>query len=263
MNIAVCAKVAPDTATPKITPKPDGSGIDATGIKFVVSPYDLFAVTEGIVLTEQGKAGAVHLFSVGGDDEVSALRGGAIALGAEDLTIVSDPAMATADALGQAKALAKAIQGGPDIGLVLSGKQSTDDDDIQVPAMIAEILGWPLVSVVDELTIDGNTFTATRNVGGGIQEVVKGSLPAVITCDKGLVEPRYAKLPDIMKAKRKPVHNKSLADLGLSAADVAPSVAVSGYGEPPPRPAGRMLSGELPQMLDTLVDALRNEAKVL
>jgi electron transfer flavoprotein beta subunit len=263
VNIAVCAKIAPDTATPKITAKADGSGIDPAGIKFVVSAYDLFAVTEGVVLTEEGKADKVHVFTVGGDDAVSPIRGGALALGAEDLTLIDDPALADADSLAIAKALGAAIGQADDVGMVLTGKQATDTDNVQVPAMLAELLGWPLVSMVVELSVEGDGFTATREVGGGVQEVVKGPLPAVITCDKGLVAPRYAKLPQIMKAKRKPVHKKTLGDLGLSAADVAPKAAYGAFGEPPPRPPGRMLDGELDQALDTLVDALRNEAKVL
>lgn len=263
MNIAVCAKVAPDTATPKIKPSADGSGIDTAGIKFAVSAYDLFAVTEGIVLKEEGKANEVHVFTVGDKDAVSVMRGGALALGAADLTLVDDAALADADALAVAKVLAKAIEGADDIGLVLTGKQAIDGDNVQVPAMLAELLGWPVVSFVSGLEIDGTTFTATRNVGGGIEEVVTGSLPAVITCDKGLVQPRYAKLPDIMKAKRKPVHTKSLGDLGLSAADVAPKATWSAYGEPPPRPAGRVLEGDVASMVDQLVDLLQNEAKVL
>lgn len=263
MNIAVCAKVAPDTATPKITPSADGSGIDTTGIKFVVSPYDLFAVTEGVVLVEEKKADNVHLFTVGTDADVSPLRGGAIALGCTDLTLISDAALENADGLAVARALAAAIGQAPDIGLVLTGKQAVDYDNVQVPAMLAELLGFPLVSMVCALEIDGTNFTATRSVGGGVEEVVKGTLPAVISCDKGLVQPRYAKLPQIMKAKKVPVHTKSIGDLGLSAADVAPGATYSAYGEPPPRPAGRIIEGDLGPALDQLVDLLRNEAKVL
>lgn len=268
MNIAVCIKVAPPTTTPKIKPSADGSGIDTTGIKYEPGPYDLFAVTEGVVLIEQKKAAKVHLFTVAStdvktDEAVSALRGGAIALGCEDLTVIDDPALAKADALGVAKALAAAIKATPDVGLVLTGKQAIDYDNVAVPAMLAELLGYPLVSFVCALDINGDTFTATRSVGGGVEEVVTGKLPAVITCDKGMVQPRYAKLPQIMAAKKAPVHTKKVADLGLSADDVAPATAYAGYGEPPARPAGRILKGDLPAALDELVALLRNEAKVL
>lgn len=264
MKIAVCAKVAPDTTTPRIQPSADGSGIDSSGIKFAVSPYDVFAATLGVELIEKKVASSVHLFTVGAEGDVATLRSGALALGCEDLTLVAGPAAESTDALGAAKALAAAIQAADGIGLVLTGKQAIDGDSVQVPGMLAELLGWPLVSMVDTFETDGSTFTAVRNVGGGIQETVQGSLPAVITCDKGLVQPRYAKLPDIMKAKKKPVHQPSLGDLGLSDAALAPKAVHAAFGEPPPRPAGRMLdAGDLSSTLDQLVAALRDEAKVL
>lgn len=264
MKIAVCAKVAPDTTTPRIQPAADGSGIDTQGIKFAVSPYDVFATTLGIELKEKGVASSVHLFTVGEEGDVAALRSGALALGCEDLTLIADPAAVATDALGAARALAAAITAAGDVGLVLTGKQAIDGDSVQVPGMLAELLGWPLVSMVSGFETDGTTFTAVRNVGGGVQETVQGQLPAIITCDKGLVQPRYAKLPDIMKAKRKKVHQPSLADLGLSADALAPQAVHTAYGEPPPRPAGRMIDeGDLSASLDALVTALRSEAKVI
>lgn len=262
MNIAVCAKVTPDTAA-QIKVAGDGSGIETSGIKWVVSPYDSFAIEEAVQLTEAKKAGKVHLFSVGDDSVVSPLRGGGLAIGATDLTLVNDDAIDGTDPLVIARALAAAIQAGDDIQLVFCGKQAADDDNVQVPAMVAELLGWPQVSMVSDFELDGTTFKATRNVGGGVQEVVTGELPAVITCDKGLNTPRYAKLPQIMKAKRKKVHKKSASDLGLSGDDIAASVEVSSYGAPPARPAGRMLEGELDAQISELVTLLRDEAKVL
>jgi electron transfer flavoprotein beta subunit len=262
VNIAVCAKVTPDTAA-LIRTKADGSGIETSGIKWVISPYDLFAIEEGVRLTEEGKATTVHLFTVGDDEAASALRGGGLALGAEDLTLIKDPAMNGADALGVARALAAAIKGGPDLQLVLCGKQAVDDDNVQVPAMIAELLGWAQVSMVSKLVVEGGRFKATRNVGGGVEEVVEGSLPVVITCDKGLNTPRYAKLPAIMAAKKKKVHEKTAASLGLSAADIAPAAVVSSFGPPAPRPAGRILQGDVGAQVKELVNLLRNEAKVL
>ncbi len=264
MKIAVCAKVAPDTTTPRIQPAADGSGIDTSGIKFAVSPYDVFAATLGVELVEKKVAASVHLFTVGDEGDVATLRSGALALGCEDLTLIGDDAAKAADALGASKALAAAIGKDDGITLVLTGKQAIDGDSVQVPGMLAEFLGWPLVSMVSSFETDGTTFTAVRNVGGGVQETVQGNLPAVITCDKGLVQPRYAKLPQIMKAKKKAVHTPSLGDLGLSADDVAPKASHTAYGEPPPRPPGRVLDGgDLSSTLDQLVTALRDEAKVL
>ncbi len=264
MNIAVCAKVTPDTATPKITPSADKSGIDTTGIKWVVSPYDLLAVTKSVTLVEQKKAEKVSVFTVGGGEHVvSTLRGGALALGCADLTVLDDAAFQNTDALGVARGLAAAIKASPDVGLVLCGKQAVDHDNVQVPAMVAELLGWPLVSFVSQFDVEGNGFVATRNVGGGVEEIVKGTLPVVVTADKGIAEERYAKLPDIMKSKTKPVATKKLGDVGLTADQVAPAAVASAYGEPPPRPAGRMLQGDLGAVLGELVGLLRNEAKVL
>lgn len=262
MKIAVCAKVAPDTTTPRIQPSADGSGIDTSGIKFAVSPYDVFAATLGIELKEKGVASSVHAFTVGDDGDAATLRSGVLALGAEDLTLVTG-APGT-DALGAARILAAAIEKAGGFGLVLTGKQAIDGDSVQFPAMLAELLGWPLVSMVSGFETDGTTFTAVRNVGSGVQETVSGSLPAVVTCDKGLVQPRYAKLPDIMKAKKKAVHTPSLADLGLSASEVEAKAMHGAFGEPPPRPAGRRLdAGDLGNTVDALLVALRDEAKVL
>lgn len=262
MDIAVCAKVTPDTDT-RIKVKGDGSGIETAGIKWIVSPYDAFAVEEATKLKEAKKAGAVKLFSVGGDDAVAALRLGGLAVGADDLTLVNDEAVTGSDSLATARALAAAITDAGDIGLVFTGKQAADDDNVQVPAMLAEILGWAHISFVSGFELDGDTFKATRNVGGGVQEVVYGSLPVVITCDKGMNTPRYAKLPQVMKAKRKKVHKKAAADIGLDGDAVAAKVTVSAYGAPPPRPAGRILEGDLGAQLDELVGLLRNEVKVL
>ena len=129
--------------------------------------------------------------------------------------------------------------------------------------MLAELLGWPAVTMVTAFAIDGGTFKATRNVGGGVSEIVTGALPAVISADKGLNAPRLAKLPDIVKSKTKPVHKKALGDLGLSADDIAPRAITSSFSPPPPRPKGRILAGDIDTQVAELVRLLRDEAKVL
>ena len=173
MNIAVCAKVTPDT-TAQIKTMGDGSGIETAGIKWVISPYDMFALTEAVT-PQRARVGLVHLFTVGDDSDVSALR--------SDCPRRRRPhARQQADLprspLAVAKALARAIGAGPDIQMAFCGKQAADDDNVQVPAMVAEFLGWPLVSMISAFSVEGNTFTATRNVGGGVAETVTGSLPA-------------------------------------------------------------------------------------
>jgi len=259
LNIGVCAKVTPDTDT-RIKISGDGSGIDTAGVKWIISPYDNFAVGQAVV-TKEKIGGTIHLLSVGDKGAVKSLRTG-LALGADELVLINDPIALASDALGVARCLAAAAKGA-EVELLLCGKQAGDDDNSQVPAMIAEILGWPQVSMVTQFDTDGSTFTATRDIGGGVEEVVSGPLPVVITCDKGLVAPRYPKLPAIMKAKRKPMHKKSVADLGLTADDVAPAVTVANYGLPADRPAGRKLEGDVPTMVKELVHLLRDEAKVI
>lgn len=260
MKIGVCVKVVPDTDT-RIKIAGAGEGIDESGIKWIVSPYDAFAVEEG-VKTKEAQKGEVVLFSAGPKDWQTQLRAGGLAVGGDRAVILDDPALQATDGLGIARGLAKAIQA-EEIEVVFTGKQAIDGDNVQVPAMLAELLGWPHVSFVSELSLDGGSFTATRNVGGGVQEVVTGSLPAVFTCERGLNSPRYAKLPAIMKAKRKKIDVKGIGDLGLSADDVAPAVQTSAYALPPERQGGRKLEGDVDTMVSELVRLLREEAKVL
>jgi electron transfer flavoprotein beta subunit len=260
MKIGVCMKVTPDTDT-RIKINASADGIDPAGVKWIVSPYDMFAVEEAI-RTKEAHGGEVVIFSVSNDSAIAQLRGGGLALGADRATLINDPAALASDSLGVARALAAAITR-DECSLVFCGKQAIDDDNVQVPAMMAELLGWAQVSFVNEFETDGSTFKASRSVGSGTIEVVTGDLPVVITADKGLNTPRYAKLPAIMKAKKKPIEKLSLADLGLEAADVAPAVLVSDYGLPPGRPKGRILEGEVDEQVSELVRLLREEAKVI
>lgn len=258
MKIGVCIKSTPDTDA-RIKLAGDGNGIDPTGVKFIISPYDSFALEEGVQAKEK-LGGEVVLYSVGDDSVQKNLRDG-LALGADRAVLVTDAGIQ--DPLATARALAAAIST-DGCEVVFCGIKAIDDDNVQVPAMVAELLGWSHVSFVKEFETDGTSFTATRNVGGGIEEVVKGALPAVITADRGLNDPRYAKLPAIMKAKRKPLDVKSAADLGLSAGDIAPAVSLSAFGEPPARPSGRIIEGDSVQAkVDTLIKLLRDEVKVL
>lgn len=260
MKIGVCVKITPDTDA-RIKPTGDGNAIDPTGIKWVVSPYDMFAVEEAIA-TKEKHGGEVISFTVGDDQAPATLRAGVLALGAERAVLVDDPAARNTDPLGVARILAKAIEK-EGAQLVFTGKVAIDDDNAQVPAMVAELLGWAQVSRVVEFSLDGDTFTATRALDGGVREVVRGKLPALITAERGLNTPRYAKLPAIMKAKRKPVDSLDLAALGLSADDVAPAVQVSAYAAPPERPKGRILEGDIDTQVKELVRLLREEAKVI
>lgn len=260
MKIGVCIKSTPDTDA-RIKIAGGGEGIDESGIKFIISPYDTHAL-EQAVQTKEAHGGEVVLYTVGDDSVQKNLRDG-LAVGADKAVHINDSDVVNSDALATARALAAALQAdGAEI--VFCGKQSIDAQNVQVPAMIAELLGWPHVTSISEFETDGSTFTATRNLDGGAQEVVKGDLPAVLTADRSLNSPRYAKLPDIMKAKRKPIDTKSAGDLGLSADDVAPAVQVSNYGPPPERPSGKIIEGDsVEAKVEELVRLLRDEAKVL
>jgi len=260
LKIGVCIKSTPDTDA-RIKVQADGSGVDFAGIKFIISPYDTFALEQG-VLTKEKLGGDVVLYSAGNADVEKILRDG-LALGADSAVHINDPAVYGSDALGVAKALAASMKK-DGIGLIFTGKQSIDDDNGQLPAMLAELLGWTHLTMVKEFQTDGTTFTAVRNLGGGVEEVVRGKLPAVIAADRGLNTPRYAKLPEIMKAKKKPLEVRNAAALGLAAADLAPKAKVSAYGAPTGRTKGKIIAGDsVDAKVKELVRLLRDEAKVL
>lgn len=260
MKIGVCVKVTPDTDT-RIKITGAGEGIDPSGIKYILSPYDAFAVEEA-VQTKEKHGGEVILFTVGNSGHQTQIRGNGLAVGGDRAVIVEDDATNATDSLGIARALAAAIKA-EECDIVFCGKQAIDDDNVQVPAMLAELLGWAQISVVSAFELDGNNFQAERNVGSGTVEVVRGSTPVVVTADRGLNTPRYAKLPQIMKAKRKKIAIKSLGDIGLSADDVAPAVVSNAYDLPPERPSGRIISGDNEAAVAELVRLLREEAKVI
>jgi electron transfer flavoprotein beta subunit len=260
VKVGVCIKSTPDTDT-RVKIVGNGEGIDPAGIKWIISPYDSFAL-EQAAQTKEKLGGECVLYTVGiGTDVEKNIRDG-LAVGADKAVMIDDPALKGTDSLGVARALAAAIKA-DGTELVFCGKQAIDDDNVQVPAMLAECLDWPHVSMVIEFSIDGSTFTAVRAMGGGARERVTGPLPVVITSERGLNTPRYAKLPDIMKGKTKPLAKKKLADIGLSAADVAPAVSVTAFGTPPARAKGKLIAGDAATQAKELVRLLREEAKVL
>lgn len=251
MRIAVCVKRVPDTET-RIKIAADGKSIDAAGVKFVVNPYDEFALEEALRLKERlGGVAEVTAITLGPDSASETLRT-ALAMGA-DRAVLLVASQQAPDPLVTARALAAELRSGG-YDLVLCGKLAIDDYSHAVGAMIGELLGIASVSGVARLEIEQNRGRAEREVEGGI-EVVEFSLPAVVTTDKGLNEPRYPSLKGIMQAKKKPLETKpvELEEGGLEVMELAP---------PPERKPGRIL-GEGPDAVPALIDALRNEAKVL
>jgi electron transfer flavoprotein beta subunit len=249
LKIVVCIKRTPDTET-KVRLGDDGASIDPSGVKFIISPYDEFAVEAALQLKEGSGSGEVALLSMGGDDTQETLRQG-LAMGADEAILLKgDPG---ADALTTSKALVSELEG-MDPSLILFGMKGADMDQQQVGPMAATLMGLPCATAVSEFELDGETLTCRREVEGGT-EIIDMKLPAVVTLTKGKYEPRYASLKGIMAAKRKPLQEREAVG-GES------RLVVKSLSYPPERPAGRIV-GEGPEAAPELVRLLREEAKAL
>ena len=256
MNIIACVKQVPDTET-LIKVKPDGSGIVEDGIKWVMNPYDEFGVEEALKLKEK-LGGDVTIVSVGPARAMETIRT-ALAMGAEKGIHIDDPSLNGADAYTTASALAAAIKGLP-CDIIFCGQRAIDGDAGQVGSVLADMLGLPSVTLVTKLEIAGTAVKAQKAIEGATV-TIETSLPCVITAQKGLNEPRYASMPGIMKAKKKPVDVKNAAAIGVTAAVKA---KVAKTVPPPARPPGKILQGDDPALkAQELMKLLREEAKVI
>jgi len=264
MDIIVCMKQVPDTEA-QIRVSPDGRGIVESDIKFVMNPYDEYAVEEALKLKEK-YGGSVTLICLGPQRAVEAIRTG-LAMGADKAIHLDDPAFEGGDAISTAKALAAAIKGLP-CDIIFCGKQAIDDDLSMVGSTLAEILGLPQVVVVVkvELSDDKKHAKVNRQIIGG-EEVIQVPLPALLTAQKGLNEPRYASLPGIMKAKKKEIKVMKAADLGLGAEITGAAGArtrIVKLFSPPQRQSGKIIAGETPEeKAPQLAKLLREEAKII
>jgi len=261
MKLIALVKQVPDTET-KVQVKPGETSISTDGITYVINPYDEYAIEEALRIKE-AKGGDVTLISLGWDKAAEALRTG-LAMGADKAVHLNDPAFLGGDAHATALAIAKALKK-LEFDLVLCGKQGIDYDNHQVGVRVAELLGIPHVSVVTKLELQDSKAIVHREIEGG-SEVVEVPLPAVITCQKGLNEPRYASLKGIMQAKKKPLEAKKPADVDASPDEVGKAGAkleVVSMSMPPDRPAGRVVEGEPEDAAKQVVKLLRNEAKVI
>jgi len=248
MNILVCISQVPDTTT-RVAVGTDGRSINPAGVKFILNPYDEFAIEEGLRLKEKN-GGSVTTVTVGPDTSKEVLRT-ALAMGSDVAVHVKDDARV--DSFVVASSIAElATETSPDI--IIFGRQSIDYDGFVLPTMVAELLGWPSVSMASTLTIDGTAVSAERDVEGG-KEIVTASLPCVISAQKGLNDPRYPKLPDIMKAKSKPITERP-----SSAA--TPRVETLGMVLPETKRLNRMMT-DSDEDIDQLVRLLHEEAKVI
>ena len=234
----------------KIRVKPDGSGVDLANVKMSMNPFDEIAVEEAIRLKEAGKATEIVAVSIGPQQASETIRT-ALAMGADRGILVKTDT--TVEPLTVAKIL-KALVEAEKPGLVILGKQAIDDDSNQTGQMLAALLGWPQGTFASKLAIDGDAILVTREVDGGLQ-TVKLKSPAIITTDLRLNEPRYASLPNIMKAKKKPIDEKAPGDVGV---DISPRLDVLKTVDPPGRKAGVKVGS-----VAELVAKLKNEAGIL
>jgi electron transfer flavoprotein beta subunit len=252
LKIIVCIKRTPDTET-RIRIGEDGKSVDASGVKYIVSPYDEFAVEAALRTRDAAGGGEVTVVTVGAAAAAEQLRS-SLAMGADRALLLRGET--SMDGLATAKALAAELATA-EASLLLFGVKAVDDDQQQVGAMVATLLGRPCVTAVADFAVQdgGGTAVCHREVEGGV-EVVEVDLPAVLTITKGVFEPRYASLKGIMAAKKKPLEDK---DAG---ATLLGRLQVERLEEPPLRPAGRIV-GEGPDAVGELVRLLREEAKVL
>jgi electron transfer flavoprotein beta subunit len=262
MNIFVCVKQVPDTET-KITPNGDKSFIETSSIKWIMNPYDEFAVEQALLIKQSNSAANVTVVRVGSAKDTEALRT-AMAMGADEAILVEAPD--NLDSYSIAKALKGAIEkSGKKADMILAGKQAIDDDALQVPQVLAQMLNLPSVSVIVGFELSGDKVNVKREVEGGALEVYEVTIPCVLACNKGLNTPRYASLPGIMKAKKKPMAQYSLSDVGVSDADKR--LKYSDFRLPPEKPAGKKFdatdAAKQQEVVSQVVNLLRTEAKVI
>ena len=239
----------------KIRVKADQSGVELANVKMSVNPFDEIAIEEAVRLKEAGKATEVIAVTIGPEKAQEQLRT-ALAIGADRAILVKTEQpidLGGVEPLAVAKIL-KALADKESPDLIIMGKQSIDDDSNQTGQMLSALLGWAQGTFASKVDVDGSAVTVIREVDGGL-ETVKLKAPAIITTDLRLNEPRYAKLPDIMKAKKKPLEETTPEELGV---DTSPRLSVVKVSEPPVRQGGGKVSS-----VDELVDKLKNEAKVL
>ncbi|MEK7794714.1 MAG: electron transfer flavoprotein subunit beta/FixA family protein [Candidatus Hydrogenedentota bacterium] len=259
MKVAVLFKRVPDTASVfKIGS--DNKSVDLTGLKFVMSPYDEYALEEAIQTREAGKAAEVIAVTMGPEGTQETIRT-ALAMGADRALFLKVDDVNKFRGRGIAQALAKLLQTeSPE--LIFAGKQAVDDDASQVPERVAELMGIPHASVVSDFELTGLAATVVREVEGG-HYTIDVTLPALFTIEKGINTPRYPTLPNIMKAKKKEIKEFGLADLGLNADELASHIDVQALSLPRQDRLNKILDGDTGERVKKLLSILREEEKVL
>ncbi|MEW5899885.1 MAG: electron transfer flavoprotein subunit beta/FixA family protein [Acidobacteriota bacterium] len=260
MNILVFVKRVPDTES-RIKINRETNSVVEEGLNFILSPYDEYAIEEALRLRE-ARGGKVTAVTVGRDESLVILRK-CLAMGVDEAVLIKDPLPETYDGLRTARIIARFVRTKyPEAKLLMFGKQSVGADNSQVPSMVAELLGIAQATVVVKLEVEGDRATAHREIEGAQEKVVFG-LPAVVSAQKGLNEPRYETLKGIMMAKKKEIPALSFEELGLMVEDTTPQVLLRRLGLPPAREAGRTVSGPPEDTARQLVEFLHNEAKLI
>lgn len=262
MEIVVLVKQVPDTEA-LVQIADDGVSIKTQDIKWVMNPYDELAVEEALRMRE-AQGGTVTILSVGTQKAQETIRT-ALAMGADKGVLVTDPEAEGSDSLGTAKILVAALKEIP-YDLIIAGQRAVDEDNYQVSAAVAEMLSIPQISIVVKAELADGKITCTRAIEGG-SVVVEASLPVLFTTQRGLNDPRYASLPGIMKAKKKPLEVKTLADIGVDPGTVgsgARKLKIKSLNMPPQRQTVKMVEGDSPAAVAAeLVKILHDEAKVI
>ncbi|MGD9346005.1 MAG: electron transfer flavoprotein subunit beta/FixA family protein [Candidatus Aminicenantes bacterium] len=260
MNIFVFVKRVPDTES-KIRINHETNSIEEEGLNFVLSPYDEYAVEEALRIRE-AKEGKVTILSVGPEETTVVLKK-CLAMGADEAVLIKADTPELYDGLPIAKIIAHAMKTKfADYSILLFGKQSVGADNAQIPAMVAAILGLPQINVVTKLEIDGNSAVAHREIEGA-SEKINFPLPAVVSAQKGLNEPRYETLKGIMMAKKKEIPVWTLQELGLDDGVLVSQLELVLLESPPARQAGTVIEDEPETAAKRMVAFLRNEAKVV
>lgn len=258
MKIYVCVKQVPDTEA-KLTPNSSGTGIDSTNVKWVMNPYDEFAVEEALKLKEQISNAIVTVISVGPKQRVTDTLRTALAMGADDAIIIDAPE--NLDCHLSAKAIAAAIRSEGSFDLIFTGKLAIDDNSACISQMIAHHLDIPHATVVSKFTHKESAIDVERDSEGGTKEILELRKPALVAANKGLNVPRYASLPGIMKAKKKPIKEVSLSSFNLSIGQQ--KIEYEQLRLPAEPPAIKMIDGDAEAQAKELVRLLREEAKVI
>jgi electron transfer flavoprotein beta subunit len=259
MKIAVCVKQVPDSET-RINLAAPAAQLDQTGFTRILNPYDAYAVEEAVKIKETGGEVEITAITIGPETVKETLKKDCLAVGCDKALLITDPALDGADETTIATVLTAALKR-DEYDLILFGIKAIDDDSGQVGIMVAEKLGLPHVSTITHLELGEGTLTAHREIEGG-KEVVKASMPALLTCQKGLNEPRLPSLPNIMKAGMKPMETVTCADLGIEVP--ANLVEIKLYSPPAARAECKLVDAEDPaQAARELARLLNEEAKVI